>query len=102
VVYTTTVDTFMTTPTMFAFPADKVDTVTLAPGVGDGVFVLDDLTYSTIPVVDAGVNIEVSSEEQNTVIIQGTASDEDGGVFGLPVARRTERAFQLAGCRAEW
>ena len=78
VIYTTTVDTFMTTPTMFAFPADKVDTVSFAPGVGDGVFVLDNFTYSTIPVVDAGENIQVSSESQHTVIIHGTATDEDG------------------------
>jgi hypothetical protein len=78
VVFSSNIGTTMTAPVMFEFPPSKVDTVTFAPGVGDGVFVMDDFAYATIPVVDAGENIVVSSENQDTVIIHGTATDEDG------------------------
>jgi hypothetical protein len=76
--YSTTVDTRMTTPAMFAFPSVKVDRVSFTPGLDGGVFVMDDFTYSTIPVVDAGVNVQVASENQDSIIILGKASDEDG------------------------
>ena len=77
-VYAVTVDTQMASPTMFAFPAAKVDTVSFTPGIGDGVFVMDDFTYATIPVVDASVNIQVASDSQSTLVIHGTAADGDG------------------------
>jgi len=80
-VYSVTVNTQETNPTLFAFPTMKVDTITFTPQYSDGYFVMDNFTYASIPVVSAGPNVSVSSENEHTIVIQGTAGDGDNSAL---------------------